>query len=51
MLKVREQDEWIWERRLERFEPLVQSVFSARDDAEKNTERQKAATFYCVPRR
>lgn len=26
-LKVREQDEWIWERSLERFEPMVQSVY------------------------
>ncbi len=26
-LKVREQDEWIWERALERFEPMVQSVY------------------------
>ena len=26
--KVREQDVWIWERRLERYEPLVQSVYN-----------------------
>lgn len=26
-LKVREQDEWIWERALERFEPMAQSVY------------------------
>ncbi|MCP5550870.1 MAG: DUF1549 domain-containing protein [Akkermansiaceae bacterium] len=26
-LKVREQDDWIWERALERFEPMVQSVY------------------------
>ncbi|MCB1204195.1 MAG: PSD1 domain-containing protein [Verrucomicrobiae bacterium] len=26
-LKVREQDEWIWERTLERFEPMVQGVY------------------------
>ena len=30
-LKVREQDEWIWTRRLERFEPMAQSVFNAAD--------------------
>ncbi len=30
-LKVREQDCWIWERRLERFEPLAQSVYSGQD--------------------
>lgn len=27
-LKVREQDVWIWERRLERYEPMAQSVYS-----------------------
>ncbi|WP_013629305.1 PSD1 and planctomycete cytochrome C domain-containing protein [Rubinisphaera brasiliensis] len=30
-LKVREQDEWIWTRRLERFQPMAQSVYSAAD--------------------
>ncbi|MEL7498493.1 MAG: PSD1 and planctomycete cytochrome C domain-containing protein [Planctomycetota bacterium] len=29
--KVREQDVWIWERRLERFQPLIQSVYSGPD--------------------
>ncbi|WP_235990724.1 PSD1 and planctomycete cytochrome C domain-containing protein [Bremerella alba] len=28
-LKVREQDEWIWTRRLERFAPMAQSVYNA----------------------
>ncbi|MCA9137242.1 MAG: PSD1 domain-containing protein [Planctomycetales bacterium] len=28
-LKVREQDEWIWNRRLERYEPMAQSVYNA----------------------
>lgn len=28
-LKVREQDEWIWNRRLERFRPMAQSVYNA----------------------
>ncbi|MEZ6040055.1 MAG: PSD1 and planctomycete cytochrome C domain-containing protein [Planctomycetaceae bacterium] len=28
-LKVREQDEWIWTRQLERYEPMVQSVYNA----------------------
>ena len=28
-LKVREQDEWIWNRRLERYRPMAQSVFNA----------------------
>ncbi len=29
--KVRMQDEWIWTRRLERYEPLAQSVFNGPD--------------------
>ena len=29
--KVREQDVWIWERRMERFKPMVQGVYSAQD--------------------
>jgi len=28
-LKVREQDVWIWTRRLERYEPMAQSVYNA----------------------
>ena len=27
--KVREQDEWIWDRRLERYEPMAQSVYNS----------------------
>ncbi|MEO0414683.1 MAG: DUF1553 domain-containing protein, partial [Verrucomicrobiota bacterium] len=30
-LKVRTQDEWVWKRRLERFEPMVQSVYNGPD--------------------
>ena len=45
MLKVRVQDEWIWERRLERFEPLVQSVFSARDMPKKTQNARKLRRF------
>ena len=30
-LKVRKQDEWIWTRRLERYEPLAQTVFNGPD--------------------
>ncbi len=30
-LKVRQQDEWIWTRRLERYEPLAQSIFNGED--------------------
>lgn len=32
-LKVREQDVWIWERRLERYEPMAQSVYNSADAA------------------
>lgn len=30
-LKVREQDEWIWNRRLERFQPMANSVYNGSD--------------------
>ncbi len=30
-LKVREQDEWIWTRRLERYQPMAQSVYNSRE--------------------
>ena len=30
-LKVREQDEWIWNRRLERYQPFVQTVYNGPD--------------------
>ena len=30
-LKVREQDEWIWQRASERYEPMVQSVYDGPD--------------------
>jgi len=30
-LKVREQDEWIWNRRLERYKPMAQSVYNGPD--------------------
>ena len=30
--KVREQDVWIWERRLERYKPMAQAVYSGHDD-------------------
>ena len=31
-LKVREQDEWIWNRALERYEPMVQGVYNGPDE-------------------
>ncbi len=30
-VKVRKQDEWIWDRRLERFQPLAQTVYNGPD--------------------
>ncbi len=30
--KVREQDVWIWERRLERYQPMAQGVYNGQDD-------------------
>ena len=30
--KVREQDVWIWNRRLERYQPMVQAVYNGQDD-------------------
>ncbi len=32
VLKVREQDVWIWERRLERYQPMAQGVYNGQDD-------------------
>ena len=34
-LKVREQDERIWTRRMERFEPMIQGVYDGPDPPEK----------------
>ncbi len=38
-LKVREQDEWIWERALERYQPMVQSVYDGGDAKFKNARK------------
>jgi hypothetical protein len=38
-LKVREQDEWIWNRRLERFEGMVQSVYNGADPGFLNARK------------
>lgn len=40
-LKVREQDSWIWERRLERYEPLTQSVYNGKDPSGKLMNARK----------
>ena len=38
-LKVRAQDEWIWNRRLERYEPMVQSVYNGPDPKFLNSRK------------
>ena len=38
-LKVREQDEWIWNRRLERFKPMVQSVYNGSEPGFLNARK------------
>lgn len=32
IMKVRQQDQWIWERRLERYQPMAQAVYNGQDD-------------------
>ena len=38
-LKVREQDNWIWTRRMDRYEPLVQSVYNGPDPKHLNARK------------
>ncbi len=42
MKKVREQDVWIWERRLERYQPMAQAVYSGQDDYKNSRKLRKA---------
>ncbi|MBP88157.1 MAG: hypothetical protein CMJ64_15815 [Planctomycetaceae bacterium] len=42
MKKVREQDVWIWERRLERYEPMAQAVYNGQD-SNKNGRKLRLA--------
>ena len=42
-LKVREQDVWIWERRRERYQPFVQSVFNGPDQNQNGRKLRKPA--------
>ncbi len=35
-LKVREQDDWIWTRRLERYQPMVQGIYNGQDPKSLN---------------
>lgn len=43
-LKVREQDEWIWNRRTERFLPMVQSVYNGPDPKFLNARKLRIPT-------
>lgn len=43
MKKVREQDVWIWQRRLERYLPLAQAVYSGHDDYKNGRKLRKPA--------
>ena len=38
-LKVREQDDWIWNRRKERYEPMIQSVYNGTDFLNMNARK------------
>ncbi len=40
-LKVREQDVWIWNRRLERYQPMVQSVYNGPDPKFLNSRKMR----------
>ncbi|MEM7013309.1 MAG: PSD1 and planctomycete cytochrome C domain-containing protein, partial [Verrucomicrobiota bacterium] len=40
-LKVREQDAWIWNRRLERYEPMVQTVYNGPDPSFLNARKMR----------
>ena len=40
--KVREQDCWIWNRRMERFQPMIQGVYNGQDD-KKNGRKLRVA--------
>lgn len=42
-LKVREQDDWIWNRRKERYEPMVQSVFNSPLPATVNARKLRVS--------
>lgn len=40
-LKVREQDVWVWNRRLERYQPMVQSVYNGPDPGYLNARKMR----------
>lgn len=41
--KVREQDVWIWERRLERYKPMAQAVYNGQDDWKNGRKLRRPA--------
>lgn len=45
MKKVREQDVWIWQRRLERYLPLAQAVYNGHDDFKNGRKLRKPAAI------
>jgi len=40
-LKVREQDVWVWKRRLERYQPMAQSVYNGPDPKFLNSRKMR----------
>ena len=42
--KVRQQDEWIWTRRLERYQPMAQSVYNAPTPGFLNSRKLRMST-------
>ena len=45
MKKVREQDVWIWQRRLERYLPFAQAVYNGQDDFKNSRKLRKPKTI------
>ena len=43
-LKVRRQDDWIWTRRLERYQPLAQSVYNGPVPGNLNAKKMRLPT-------
>ncbi|MGJ8697083.1 MAG: PSD1 and planctomycete cytochrome C domain-containing protein [Verrucomicrobiaceae bacterium] len=50
-LKVREQDDWIWERRHERFKPFVQSVYNGTEPKFLNARKLRINAKDTNPRK
>lgn len=43
--KVREQDVWIWQRRLERYKPMAQAVYNGQDDWKNSRKLRKPGSI------